>query len=141
MAKYIKPTLNTKFYIDFSWWQQPANNLPANLRNHACEQAKEAHSRRDPNHPDTFDWINPDTGEVFTIDLLWYYIQTHCAQDSDFINEFTPLTTAIFRVFLANNNSPLTPKEIHEILPKKSADIILKTIGGRRTFKGIRPIG
>lgn len=140
MAKYIKPTLNTKFHIDFAWWQQSTNTLSADLRTHACEQAKEAYEQRDPDQPTTFDWINPDTGEVFTIDILWYYIVNHCADDPDFINDFTPLTTGIFRVFLANNNTPLTPKEIHTLLPKKSADIILRTIGGRRTFKGIRPI-
>jgi len=140
MARYIKPTLNTKFHIDFSWWQKSTNNLSADLRTHACEQAREAYDQRDPDQPGTFDWINPDTGEVFNLDLLWHYIVTHCADDPDFINDLTPLTTGIFRVFLANNNTPLTPVEIHARFPKKSAATILRTIGGRRTFKGIRPV-
>jgi hypothetical protein len=138
MAKYVKPTLKTKFHIDFAWWQKKGKNLRADLQSHACPEVKDLYAdyKEDPD----FDWINPETGEVFKIDVLWYLLHEHCKEYPDFINEFTPLTTAIFRVFIANDNTPLTAVEIHEKLQKKTPDLILRTIGGHRVYKGIRPV-
>jgi hypothetical protein len=138
MAKYIKPTLHTKFHIDFGWWNKQDNNLKLDLKGHACPEAVEQAGRGD--FPETFDWIDPDTGEVFNIDTLWHLIHTHCSRHQDFIDDRTPLTTAIFRAFIANNNTPLTSEEIYDILQKKDPDLILRTIGGRQIFKGIRPV-
>jgi hypothetical protein len=138
MAKYVKPTLETKFHIDFSWWQKKGQNLRSHLQSHACPEAKELYANHEQDQ--TFDWINPDTGEVFQIDLLWYLVHEHCSQRPDFIDAFTPLTAAIFRTFIANNNTPLTPVEIHERLQKKTPELILRTIGRRQVYKGIRPV-
>ena len=55
------------------------------------------------------------------------------------MNELTPLTTAIFRVFLANGNEPLTPVELAEELGRP-ADTILRTIGGFQVYHGIKPV-
>lgn len=136
MPKYIRPTLETKFHIDFSWWQDKNQNLRAFLQSHACEACQESSQE---NENQTFDWISPQTAEVFQLDLLWHLIYTHCTQDPNFINSHIPLTSAIFRAFIANNNTPLTPVEIHEVVQKQSPDLILKTIGGRQTYKGIKP--
>ncbi|RME73652.1 MAG: hypothetical protein D6784_11590 [Chloroflexi bacterium] len=138
MAKYIKPTLETRFHIDFGWWQKQGRNLRVDLLSHACPEAREA--RNNPDLPETFDWIDPETGEVFNIDILWHLIHTHCGQETAFIDERTPLTTAIFRAFIAANNKPMTVVELQEKIHKKTPDLILKTIGGRRVFKGIRPV-
>ena len=138
MAKYIKPNLETKFHIDFSWWQKQGRNLRIDLQSHACPEARE--QRSNPDLPDTFDWIDPETGEVFNIDILWYLIHRYCGQEAEFIDERTPLTTAIFRTFIANNNTPLTAVELHEKLHRKTPEVILKTIGRRQIYKGIRPV-
>lgn len=138
MAKYVKPTLDTKFHIDFAWWQKKGQNLKVHLQSQACLKAKKLYEEYDQDQ--TFDWINPETGEVFQIDILWYLIYTHCSQEPDFIDDLTPLTTAIFRTFIANNNTPLTPIEIHERLHKKSPELILRTIGRHQVYKGIRPV-
>lgn len=86
------------------------------------------------------DWVDPETGQVFTIDQLWYTLQTQCSQKPDFLPEQLPLTASIFRLFIANNNTPLTPVEIHQYLHKKDARTILRTIGGRTIYQGIRPV-
>jgi hypothetical protein len=138
MPKYIKPTLATKFHIDFSWWQEKNQNLRAFLQSHACEACQES-AQKSENQ--TFDWVNPQTGEVFRLDILWHLINTHCAQDPNFIDSHIPLTSAIFRAFIANNNTPLTPVEIYEVVQKQSPDLILKTIGGRQVYNGIKPAG
>jgi hypothetical protein len=135
MAKYVKPTLDTKFHIDFAWWQKQRQSLGAYLQSHLCPEAR-------ANQPDaqTFDWVNAETGEVFQLDLLWYTIRTHCSQQSNFIDENMPLTRSIFRLFIANDNTPLTPLEIHAKLQKKTPELILRTIGGHQVYDGIRPV-
>lgn len=137
MAKYVKPTLETKFHIDFNWWQKKGQNLRAQLQSQACEAALEQFADYEPEQ--SFDWIDPDTGEVFQVNLLWYLVHKHCREQPDFINQLTPLTTAIFRLFIANNNTPLTPVEIYQQIEKKSPEVILRTIGARRIYQGIRP--
>jgi hypothetical protein len=137
MAKYVKPTLDTKFHIDFAWWQKHTQSLKTHLQSHACQRARELYEDQGPD--EKFDWIHPETGEVFQLDTLWYLIHHHCSHDPDFLYAPTPLVTSIFRAFIANNNTPLTPIEIYERIQKKSPEMILRTIGGRRVFNGIRP--
>ena len=138
MARYVKPTIETKFHIDFNWWHKNGQRLGVHLQSHACSEAKELYEQLGEDR--TFDWINPETGEVFQIDMLWYLIHTHCSRDPDFLEGPTPLVSAIFRAFLVNNNTPLTPIELHRRLQKKSPELILKTIGRRQVYKGIRPV-
>lgn len=138
MGKYIRPTLETKFHVDFFWWQQGGQNLRNFLEGHLCSDFQAIAAEH---QGEIFDWINPETGEVFQIDLLWHIIYKHCQDDPDFFDPRTPLTTAIFRAFIAKNNRPLTPIEIQRIIQRKSPDMILRTIGGRRTYKGIKPVG
>ena len=137
MAKYIKPTLDTKFHIDFSWWQKQPQQLKSHLQSHACPACQE-HYQDQQNQ--AFDWIDPETGEVFQIDMLWYLIRTHCSQQPDFIEEHLPLTAAIFRAFIATGNASLTPVEIYDKIKQKSPSVILGTIGGHKVYNGIRPV-
>jgi hypothetical protein len=137
MGKFIRPTLETKFHIDFSWWQQEGNNLRNFLEGHLCADYAALAAE---NRGKTFDWVDSETGEVFQIDMLWYIIYHHCQDHPEFFDSRTPLTTAIFRAFIARNNRPLTAVEIHHLIQRKSPDMILRTIGGRRTYKGIKAI-
>ena len=136
MAKFVRTTIDTKFHIDFSWWQQKGQNLRSFLLSHTCPDCQRM---AEDSQNQTFDWISPETGEVYNIDILWHIIQTHCQDDPDFIDSRIPLTSAIFRVFILNNNTPLSPLELHEKIDKKSPDMILRTIGKRQIYKGIRP--
>lgn len=136
MAKYIRPTLDTQFHIDFSWWQQPGQNLRAELENHICLKCQQTTTE---NQNLFFDWISLDTGEVFQIDILWHTIRGHCQDLPEFLDSRVPLTSAIFRAFIANDNAPLTPREICTKIGKKSPDLILRTIGGHQVYRGIKP--
>jgi hypothetical protein len=137
MARYVKPTLDTKFHIDFSWWKQSNQNLRSYLRTHLCGSAKETAEQQER---ETFDWISSETGEVFPIDILWHVIREHCLDDPEFFDSRVPLTTAVFRTFIANDNTPLTPSEIADRIQKKSGDTILRTIGRLKVYKGIKPV-
>jgi hypothetical protein len=71
------------------------------------------------------------------VDALQRELQT-AAQAEDFITGQTSLVDAVFRLFLANGNTPLTPVEIGEELGRPS-QMILRTLAGGRVYKGIRP--
>jgi hypothetical protein len=137
MTKYVKPTLETKFHIDFGWWQKKGQNLRAYLQSHACPSCQEC---IEDSEGKSFDWVDFETGEVFQVDMLWHAIAEHCYEDPAFFDSRVPLTNAIFRAFILNNNTPLTPVEIHKKIRKKTPDIILRTIGTRQIYNGIKPV-
>lgn len=137
MARYVKPTLDTKFHIDFDWWEQNSRNLRVDLQAQLCSECRAQYADSPPRE---IDWVSPDTGEVKRVDILWHVIRTHCSQQPDYITEHTPVTTAVFRIFLANDNVPLTPVGLYQILGRKSPGLILRTIGGHQIYKGIRPV-
>jgi hypothetical protein len=138
MVRWIKPNLETKFHIDFDWWERKGRDLRVYLQSHLCSDCKVIYS----NHhgSEEVDWIDPDTAEVTRVDALWQSLRTHCSQRPDFIDENTPLTDAVFRVFLANGNTPLSATELHEMLGRHTSETILRTLGGRKVYKGIRPV-
>jgi len=138
MVRWTKPDLETKFHIDFDWWEREGRDLRVYLQSHLCPECKVTYS----NHRGSaeVDWIDPDTAEVTRVDALWQSLRTHCSQRPDFITENIPLTDAVFRVFLANGNAPLSPIELHEILGRYTSEVILRTLGGRRIYQGIRPV-
>lgn len=135
---WFRPTVDTKFHIDYEWWEQSGRDFRLHLREQLCPECRE----RFPDHRNTenVDWVHPETGEVHRTDALWECLRTRCANDPDFINERLPIAAACFRIFLANNNTPLSPQELHQLLPWKSAQTILRTLGGRRVYLGIRPV-
>ncbi len=134
----FRPTVETKFHIDYDWWDKSSRDFRLYLRDQLCEECRE----RFANHMNTenVDWVDPDTGEVRRTDALRECLRTRCANDPEYINERLSLTTACFRVFLANNNTPLTPTELNQLLPWKAPDSILRTIAGDQVYLGIRPV-
>jgi hypothetical protein len=137
MTRYVKPTLDTKFHIDFDWWQQQRRNLRIHLTSLLCPECQTKYA---DSPPEEFDWVSLDTGEIKRVDILWDVIRTHCSQQPDYLTDHMPLTTAVFRVFLANDNTPLTPNGLHQILRRKSPSLILRTIGRHQVYMGIRPV-
>jgi len=138
MANWLIPTVDTKFHIDFDWWEKSGRDFRLYLRDQLCPECR----KRFPNHRDTelVDWIDPETAEVKRTDALWQCLRSMCAQEPDYINPKLPLVTAIFRVFLKNNNTPLTPVELHEFIPWKLPEVILRTLTGERVYLGLRPV-
>ena len=135
---WIKPTVSSKFHIDFNWWETSGLDSRLYLRNQLCEDCKS----RFPSHRDTemVDWIDPETAEVKRTDALWQCLRTVCARKPNYINNGLPLATAVFRAFLANNNAPLSPNEMHDLIPWKLPDVILRTLTSGDTYMGIRPL-
>ena len=138
MGKWIKPDINTKFHIDFEWWRKKGRDFRVHLRSHLCPECKAVYA----NHLEVeeIDWIDPETAEVTKVDGLWQCLRTHCSQLPDYITEKTALTASVFRLFLANGNTALSPVELYRILGKQTPEIILRTLSGRQIYEGIKPI-
>jgi len=137
MARWLRPTLDTKFCVDFDWWEKSNRDLRVYLHQHLCSPCRGIY----PSHlgSEIVDWVDPDTAEVQPVDGLWHTLRMHCSLEPDFITDATPLTNAVFRVFLASGNVPLTPVELGakiNRLPEK----ILHVLGQGRVYLGIKPV-
>lgn len=132
----IKPDLRTFFHIDFKWWKQYDNNWRVHLQSCLCQEHQE--DFKNAANIEEIDWIDPNTAEIFPVDGLQHTLMTHCAKQEGFISSNTTLVDAVFRVFLANGNTPTTPVELSAQIGRP-ADIILRTLAGDKVYKGIRP--
>lgn len=135
-SSLAKPTLDTEFHIDYSWWERSSEDLRMYLLSHLLPEQRERLLQTDEQR--IVDYIDPETGEVFQLDELGLAIQI-AAEDPNFINPQTSLVDSIFRVFLANGNEPMTPRELAERIGRP-ASVILKTLSGAQIYKGIRPV-
>jgi hypothetical protein len=132
----VKPTVDTPFHIDFEWWKQHDSDWRVFLFNLLCNLHQNAYKDQDENV--VIDFIDPKTAEVKSVDGLLHSLLNHCAKLSDFTSRDSSLISTVFRVFLANNNFPLSPGELSLII-NRPANTILFTLSGPTVYKGIRP--
>lgn len=134
-SRRIKPTLDTKFHIDYEWWARHDRELRVYMISHLLPEQRAYFAE----HYDTeeTDWIDPETAEVHRVDALQQALR-QASEDPNFITPQTPLVDAVFRVFLANGNKPLTPLELSERIGRP-ANTILRTLSGAHVYRGIRP--
>lgn len=139
-------TVDTKFHIDFSWWESSGLNHRVLLYEQLCEECRGRFKSFEKT--ENVDWVDMETGEVRKADALIECLRSTCAQQPDFIDEGLPLTSACFRVFLTNENVPLTPRELSAILGQ-TAPVqgsrwdslrILRVLSGPQVFLGLRPL-
>jgi hypothetical protein len=133
----VKPTLQTRYHIDFDWWSQSDRDWRVHLSSLLCPEHQEAFA--DFKADEMVDWVDPETAEVQMVDGLQHILITHCAKEEGFISERTALVDAVFRLFLANGNDPMTVSDLAERLGRP-AHILLKTLSGGRVYRGIRPM-
>ena len=138
-VRSLRPTLDTPFHIDYDWWTKGDRDLRVHLRSQLCAEHRAQLTGMDLDEQ-LIDWIDPQTAEVKRLDALVLLMNSHCAQQSGFIGEHTNIVDAAFRVFLTNNNQPLTSRQLSELIGR-DADTILKTIGGKQVYQGLRPAG
>ncbi|MCS6908752.1 MAG: hypothetical protein RML93_12845 [Anaerolineales bacterium] len=136
-ALISKPTLHTPFHIDYDWWKQNDRDWQVYLYNLLCPEHQKLFG--DGSVDEIIDWVDPQTAEVHPVNGLHHVIMEHCANQPEFLAPGTPLVDLIFRVFLANGNTPLTPIELSERLGRP-AQTILTVLSGNRVYRGLRPI-
>jgi hypothetical protein len=133
----VKPSVETRFHIDFNWWQLRDRDWRVFLQSLLCQEHQKAFSELPNGH--LVDFVDPLTAEVQQVDGLQHVLITHCAKLEGFISPHTTLVDAIFRIFLANGNIPMTPLELSQ-LSNRPSDLILRVLTGERIYRGLRPI-
>ena len=110
----IKPTLQTPFHIDFDWWQKNERDWHVYLRSLLCPEHQEIFEN--VQQGETIDWVDPKTAEVKPVDGIQHTLMSHCARRPEFVTEQTALVDAVFRLFLTNENMPMTAEELGSLL-------------------------
>jgi hypothetical protein len=138
MPVWKRPTLDTKFHIDYDWWEENGKDIRVTIRSQLCPDCQ----ARFPDHRNTeaVDWVDPDTAEVVRGDALLQCLRSECSQKPGFISQNNPLVTNIFRLFLLNGNQPLSPRELHNQITWADPQTILRTLSGGQVYLGIRPV-
>ena len=62
----LKPTLDTKFHIDYEWWEKENNDLRSYMLTHLPSDLREKFE--DGSEEKVIDYVDPETGEVFRLD-------------------------------------------------------------------------
>jgi len=138
MAKWQRPTIDTKFHIDLQWWEQQNRDIRIFLAQALCDECKQAYAEmKDLGEVDAVDM---ETGEVVREDALWGTLRSCCSTKPGYINPNTPIIDSIFRTFAANGNKPLSPRELYERLDRRPPETILRMLTGGQVYLGIRPV-
>ena len=133
----VRPTVQTTFHVDFDWWKQHDSNWRVYLHSCLCSEHQVAFTNLEEGY--MIDWVDKDSAEVTRVDGLEHILMTHCSLQPEFLDMNMPLVDAVFRVFIAHNNTPMNSIQLAEFTGK-SSDIILRTLTGPQVYKGIRPI-
>jgi hypothetical protein len=135
LASLKRTTPETKFVIDFEWWEQSNLDLRTYLLSRFSmddETVLEAEF-------DQVDLVDPRTGEVHQVDGFQYLIRAYFNRlPEDFITHAS-LVDATFCVLLANANQPMSAREIANRI-HRPAEVVVRTLGGAKIYQGIRPI-
>lgn len=130
-----RPTADTKFHIDYDWWEESNLDLRTYLYTRlATDEVTEINLDREE-----VDLVDSKTGEVRRVDGFQYMVQAYFRQMPDDFVTNTSLVDAVFCVLLANGNQPMAARDIAEQV-QRSPDVILRTFSGPRIYQGIRPI-
>ena len=136
-AALIRPGKTTPFHIDFDWWQKNERDWHVYLRSLLCPEHQEVFA--DVKQGEMIDWIDPKTAEVKPVDGIQHTLMSHCARRPEFVTEQTAMVEAVFRLFLTNENVPMTAEELGSLL-NRPPNTILRTLSGPRVYKGLRPL-
>lgn len=133
----VRPTLDTPFRIDYKWWVRADRELDVYLRSHLCPEHQEAYSA--VSEDTLVDHVDPVTAEVTRVPAIQNILITHCARQPGYLTPQMSLINAVFRIFLASGNTPMSANDLGKKLGR-SAPMILRTLSGPRVYKGIRPV-
>jgi hypothetical protein len=137
LVQFIKPTLDTLFHIDYSWWEQQGLDLNVKLVTHLCPEHRNAYAGQPVG--DKIDWVDWDTGEVIPVDGLQYIIRIHCSREPGYVVQAPTMIEAVFRAFLSASNQPTTPRMLGPMVGRLP-EHVLRLLAGRRVRLGLRPM-
>ena len=132
-----RTTVESKLHVDLDWWEEKDRNLRLSLYSRLCSECKELYASYEDT--DDADWVDDQTAEVTRVDALSHTLRTCCSTKPDYITEDMPFVEAVFRLFLANGNTPLSSIELQQVLNRRPAEVILRMLTGARIYNGIKP--
>ena len=135
--RLVRPSLETRFHVDYEWWDRADRDLEIYLRSHLCNEHQERFADLDSGAE--VDFVDPETAVVSRVGGIEHALISHCSRQDGYVTPQTTLINAVFRVFSANGNRPLTAVELGERL-NRPPRTILRTLSGPRVYKGIRPV-
>jgi hypothetical protein len=133
----VRPTMETPFHIDFEWWKRNERDWHVYLHSLMCVEHQETFA--DIKEGELIDYVDPRTAEIKQVDGIQYTLLSHCVKRPEFLSGQTALVEAVFRLFLINDNAPMTAEELGEKLGRPPLTI-LRTLSGPRIYKGLRPV-
>jgi len=135
--KLFRPTENTPFHIDYSWFEK--NGQDVNVLIYKCLTPEQQERLASVAADEALDFVDEITGEVRRVTRAMQIIRTERADDPTFVSSRLPVAESVFRIFLLNDNQPLTPIELAARIGRKPSEIVAQ-LGGRAVYNGIRPI-
>ncbi len=126
---------NTRFQIDFNWWQDSELDLQAYLSSRLNISGDFS---LDPS-AEQVDMIDPKTGEVRRVDGFQYVLQSYFRQLPDDFIKRASLVDAVFCILLGNANHPMSAVELGERV-QRAPNMIVTTLTSGRVYQGIRPV-
>ncbi len=132
-----KPGVESHFHIDFEWWEREGRDFRVDVARHLRPEA--AHAFASAQSHEKIDLVDAETAEVTLVDKAQYLLREQVRPTNEFITEHTSMVDAVFHLLLANGNRPMTPNELSVQL-NRPAQTILRTLGGKVVYKGLRPI-
>lgn len=135
--KFFRPTENTQFHLDYTWFDK--NGQDINVLIYQCLTQEQQERLVDASLTEALDFVDESTGEVQKVTRALQVIREERSTDPTFIGERLPVAESVFRIFLVNNNQPMTAAELAARINRKPSEI-LNQLGGRVVYRGIRPI-
>ncbi len=135
--KITRFTDSTKFQIDYGWFEK--NGQDINVLIAKCLTPEQLEAAGDEPLHIAQDFVNAETGEVNRVTRAMQLIREQRLHDPDFIGPRTPVAEAAFRVFLLNNNTPLSASELAAKIGRTPKEIIDR-LGGRTVYNGIKAL-
>lgn len=145
MSSYPRPTIKTahlrrvtpetRFYIDYSWWDE--GHL--DLRTYLLARLSLGNEGSAELPAERVDLVDSKTGEVRQVDAFQYLVQNYFSRHGNELAMQGSIVDSVFSVLLANGNQPMTIGEIAERV-QRPTDLLVKTFGGQQIYHGIRPL-
>lgn len=126
---------NTRFHIDFEWWEQSS----LDLKTYLSSRLQLGGDIPLDLEADAIDVVDARTGEVRRVDGFQYVLQAYFKQLPDDFIKRASLVDAVFCILLGNANQPLSAAELGDRV-QRPPEVIVKTLGGRTIYQGIRPV-
>jgi hypothetical protein len=122
---------NSRFHIDYGWWEQENLSLESYLNNRLGQTLVLDDSSQ------AIDLVDMRTGEVRQLSGFEFAVQYCFQQMPEGFMQRASLVDAVFYALLANGNRPMTAAEISAEIGRP-ADTIFKTLGTGKVYQGIR---